>query len=154
VIEVSVEVPKAQTDQVYIRPMREKDVNFIIASWLNNYKESPFGKRITKQIYFTEQQNTIKRILQSEGVSVAVACNPEDHDFIYGYLVTEATPEMPSVHYAFVKATFQKFGIAKIMMKASGIDPHRFFFTHWTPICHDYLERHPECVYNPWKAWR
>lgn len=43
-----------------------------------------------------------------------MACNVEDEEHIYGYLVFEKRPEFgPIAHYIFVKHAFQKLGIGR-----------------------------------------
>lgn len=45
---------------------------------------------------------------------VLIACNPGNTDQIYGFLVVE--PEVPVVHFLFVKKRFRRLGVAKDLM--------------------------------------
>jgi hypothetical protein len=137
---------------IQTRTIEPPDQNFVYASWLNNFKESPFAKRITHAVYFENQKRVIEKILERPGSSVIIACDIEDPWSIFGYLVYERTDDAPVIHYAFVKAIFQKMGIMNTMLKAARVDLGSAVFTHWTSVSGDFLKKHPGLTYDPYRA--
>jgi hypothetical protein len=140
------------TPDITIRVIRESDKSFVYACWLNNFKESPTAKRITHSIYFKKQQRLIERIIERPGTIVQIACLPDDENQILGFLVHENTEDGQVVHYAFVKALFQRLGICTQLMKEAGINPQAYVFTHWTPVMHSILQKNPSITYDPYRT--
>lgn len=74
----------------------------------------------------------------------------DDHDTILGYLCCEIS-DHPVVHYVFVKETFRKMGIARLLLKHSGVDLNKLMFTHWTFPVDELILKYPDMIYDPYK---
>jgi hypothetical protein len=102
---------------VHIRPMCIDDAPFIIDSWCSSYSRSPEVSRIDEQVFKIEQRNLINRLIPR--CKVLVACDPDRHTFIRGWLVFEAAREpggLAIVHYALTKPECQKHGVANALL--------------------------------------
>ena len=119
---------------VQIRCGRDSDLSFMIQSWLRSHCRSDFARRIPRPHYMANHHGIVVQLMlnsaQSNGQNSAtergivdcinsgkelksggvwVACNPDDPDQIFGYLVGE--PRV--LHYIYVKAPFRRNGIAR-----------------------------------------
>ena len=95
-----------------IRQGVEGDVSFIYSSWLRSYRDhSSHADLIPKEIYYKCQARIIRKLLDSCGI--AVACNPEDQEQIFGYCIySPSSAGIAIVHYLYVKHPYRKLGIA------------------------------------------
>lgn len=134
-----------------IRPATEEDVNFIFNSWLKSYRDSFFGKNISKTIYFASHHKILEKLLKNCSVLVAVdANNPGD---IVGYCVTEDVAGFQVIHFVYVKHIFRMLGIAKALLNAAKIDMTKAsIYTHHTKSCYKVVVRY-NMVYNPYLAF-
>lgn len=135
-----------------VRQAREDDTNFLLATWLKSYRIiahddaiNPVVSRIPGQTYFKGQELAIKRILKS--AQVLIAHDREDPAFIYGYMVFEPG----KIHYAYVKGSFRRLGVATELLKESGLDTaHALEFSHHTPDIYWIKQKLPTLTYNPY----
>lgn len=89
------------------------DESFIYDSWLKSYQEQNRDfKRMGIRTYYAGYKKILMGILDS--ALVVIACNPDDKDQIYGFIVAEADADI--VHYLYVKYTFRKLGIARRLL--------------------------------------
>lgn len=148
-----------------IRDMVSGDYNFIIDSWLNQFKNSSeFARRIKHAIYFEKQAKVIEKLIARSKVRVASLCS--DPSVIVGYLVFELPPEKPIAHFVYVKPSFRRMGIARELVQ--GLNIETCTFTHWTFVM-DYIHgcvrkdkdtgikglvtgAYPNMVYDPFLA--
>ena len=72
------------------------------------HKDSKLGKSVPTTLFFAEFAKTIDYLL--EQAEVLIACDKEEPDVIFGYLIYE--PGI--VHYAFTKLAFRRLHIAQI----------------------------------------
>ena len=95
-----------------VRKAGPDDKGFIYNSWLRSYRDhSHFASLIPKSIYYKNQAVIIERLLEESGV--AIACNPEDTDQIFGYCCYQpSTINVAIYHYIYVKHPYRKLGIA------------------------------------------
>lgn len=107
-----------------IRPLSKEDVPFIYNSWLKSYRDSPMVKSIPNTIYYAEHHKVIENLLRQPGCLAGVACNPEDANQIYGYVVGETLPGIPDpclcIHWVYCKHPFRGNGIAKALFQWIG----------------------------------
>lgn len=59
--------------------------------------------------------------------------------------------DAPVVHFTFVKDAFRNMGIARAMLKASGIDVNKLMFTHWTMPVDELIRKYPDITYDPYR---
>lgn len=98
---------------IRIRAATEEDVSFIFNSWLKSYRDSQFAKQITNTIYFAQQHKLIEKLLET--CQVFVACNSTNPGDLYGYICFEKVDSIYVLHYIYVKHTYRKLGIAKML---------------------------------------
>lgn len=102
---------------IRIRAATEEDISFIFNSWLKSFRDSNFGKQITNTIYFAQHHKLIENLLQS--CSVFVACNQSNPGELYGYICYEKVDGIFVMHYIYVKHTYRKLGIARLLANYS-----------------------------------
>lgn len=108
-----------------------QDANFIMNSWLKSYRPSPANNRIDSDIYFPRQSKVIKRCLANS--YVVVACNCDDSEQIYGYLIAQPLADDVVFHWMYVKYPYRKLGIARWMLKLvidQATEGTKFFASH------------------------
>jgi len=117
-------------DLVTYRPIQTaSDEAFVYNAWLKSYKDSPWGKPLINDIFFTNHKEIVKKLLDSSEVLLAV--NPEDPDQIYGFAVIEKSPRVSIIHYVYVKYNFRKLGLARDLVET--LEPMAYkvkFVTH------------------------
>lgn len=129
------------TELFAIRDALPDDVPFVFNSWLKSYRDSPMVKSIPNTIYYDEHHRVIERLLQSPDIHAHVACNPEDHNQIYGYVIAEKhiDPDIKCVsttfHWIYCKHPFRGNGIAKALYEKvqnsyPALPGHQTFYTH------------------------
>lgn len=133
---------------VMVRPATASDLGFIFNSWLNSYKESAYGgKYQTKPVFFANHKPIVQAIVAS--ADALVACNPDEHDQIFGYIVFNR-PNV--VHYTYVKHSFRKFGIAKTLFQHAVDISKPVEITHITEFYELVKKNHRDLfiTYNPY----
>lgn len=142
---------KLLKSQVQIRAATEKDLGFIFNSWLKSYKSSAYSKFITNPVYYDMHHKVVESILKRSKVFVAV--DPKDTDRIFGYICTEISADTHIVHYAYVKETFRKMGIFRLLIEELKL-PKAFFHSHSTLLGSTVAGRlDNNAVYNPYLAF-
>lgn len=92
------------------------DLDFLFNSWLKSYRHSNECNAMNNEVFFKRFGKIITKII---GDSVLIiACNPEDVDQIYGYMVYKNLDDVFVLHYIYVKFPYRKLGIAKRMLEA------------------------------------
>jgi len=132
-----------------VRALQENDINFILSTWLRNYKfSSYFAKPIKNATFYAWHEQVIKRILSRPTTRANVCCSTDDDNLILGYSITEQQGDIPVIHYVYVKKAFRQFGIAKALLDGN---PGKAEFTHMT-FEYDWIkEKYPELEYNPYR---
>ena len=96
-----------------IRSSTKNDVSFVYATWLKSYKyDSPLTKFTKSELFYNQHQKILDRLLLKAKVNVA--CDQNDEDLIFGYIVFE--PHV--IHYIYVKEPFRGYGIATKLLEA------------------------------------
>lgn len=132
---------------IRIRPANEEDVPFIFNSWLKSYRTSPFGKKLSNSIFYPEHHKLLERLLKTS--SVLVACSNNDPSQIYGYICTALIEGIFTVHYIYVKHTFRKLGIAKVLYASVNPQNEKGIYTHNNYIA-DNLSPKYQLLYHPY----
>lgn len=104
--------PKITYVPTHIRQGTIDDASFIYSSWLRSYRDhSSYADFIPKEIYYKCQARVIENLLKNCGVSIA--CNPEDNEQIFGYVVySPSNIGVSIIHYIYVKHPYRRLGIA------------------------------------------
>ncbi len=97
-----------------LRAPYNMDINFIYDSWLHNYRKSPSSTHIHSNTYYPEQRQIIEDLLLT--ASTIVACNPDNDEQIYGYIVFKRPN---TLHYVLVKHIYRRMGVCRKLMEAA-----------------------------------
>lgn len=141
---------------ITIRKMKETDIPYIYSSWLEDYLSSHFIKQkhqtralqthialMPRELYYKEQRARIDRIIKKS--IVYVACNTEDEEQIFGYIVFREVGNLTILSWIYVRPVYRGFGIAnKLMHKMGEAD----VLTHITPMRRWFLKRY-NLIFNP-----
>jgi hypothetical protein len=135
-----------------IRDALPDELNFIYATWLNNYRyDSSIGKSCKNTVFFLEYPCILDSILDRS--KVLVAYFPDTPKVILSYLVYE-----PGVlHYLFTKEVYRNNGIAmSLFLKAF---PNCGFkavdFSHRTLMSEPILQKYNSYLnFNPFKLYK
>lgn len=141
---------------ISIRGMKDADVPYIYSSWLEDYLSSHYIKQkntdrtlqsyvalMPRELYYKEQRARIDKILKKS--LVYVACNAEDEEQIFGYIVFRSAKNVELLSWIYVRPVYRGFGIAnKLMNKMGEAD----VLTHITPLRRWFLKRY-NLIFNP-----
>lgn len=136
-----------------IRKLRADDIAYITSTWMNSYRSNnQFPHEMKHRIYSAEHNRIINSILSD--AKVLVACDPVAEDNILGYLVSSGkVMDLDIIHYIYIKAPFQKFGVAKNLIETAKTS-EKVVYTHknqkasW--IADKLLKNYDEVNYNPY----
>lgn len=103
---------------VKIRLKETKDEAFIYNSWLKSNRAQ--HANMPNGDYFEHYKAIIADVLYKS--IVAIACDPNDPEFIYGYLVIRPIDDVNIIHYAYIKKPFRRFGILKQLAKSQNLN--------------------------------
>ena len=131
-----------------VRQHQKSDMGFIVDSWTESWHGSTM--REVRYRYFRDPcRARINDIVRRN--YVLVACDPENPDHIFGYIVYN--PESRVVHYMYVTVTRRKTGLAReLFQKALGEFTDLWFFTHLTRVGYK-LAHTRGGEYNPCLLW-
>lgn len=137
---------------ISIRLIVDDDIPFVLATWLRSYKHgSSFAKRITYPIFYYQHEPIAKKLIGRS--TTIIAHLADDPEIILGYMVFELNKhgERPIIHYLFTKKDWRNMGIARKLLKESGLNIDQCQFSHWTYPIDDYFSKHQSMIYNPYK---
>lgn len=130
------------------RPLIPADRPFVIATWSSSYKSSPYAGILFTDDYATVMHATINRVLDRPETTTLLACDRDDRDFLYGYIVGELA-DTPIIHYAYVKTPYRRSGIARGLLAAIGVNAlGRFVYTSKTEIVKDLASKMPRARFD------
>lgn len=125
--------PHPQTDlpvEIAIRPVEPTDVNFVLNSWLQSYRDSL--RSISNYTYYPEQQRLIGAL--ADRAKLVVACDAETPSFILGWACGEPLEVDGGLllHYIYVKQGYRSLHIGQDMLRALGWRAgQEITATHW-----------------------
>jgi GNAT superfamily N-acetyltransferase len=111
---------------IHIRDATTKDLNFITSSWAQSYyPQCGLGFEDYKHY-----QNILINNIITNSINT-IACDEQDHDHIFGYIIHDMYMNEPVIHYTYVKALYRRMGIAKALMnEVLGNDHEYYIYTH------------------------
>ena len=125
------------------------DKSFIFNSWLKSFRHSPLAKPLCNEVYFKNHKVIVENILKRS--RVLIACNPEDEDQIYGYIVYEPIiDDITVLHYVYVKFTYRKLGIARTIVEGSIDIKNPILYTHHTETVKRIKDK-LDLIYDPYR---
>lgn len=154
-----------------LRAPRVEDVPFLRSSWVKSYAKysvfndddeertvkGPRPARMPAHVYVPEQHALIARILERPSALTVIACNPDDPDQIFGYVVAERVEGQGKegrniAHYCYVKEPFRKQGIARELLRVVRVTlgAGAYWASHWSRL----IPGKPgyELEFNPFKT--
>lgn len=104
-----------KNDLIEVRPYREADYNFIIATFLRAlYHGNYFFGEIHKDIFMRNYSKVIDAIIKSSHSNIKIACLKEDADVILGYSILNKSETV--VHFVFSKSAWRAIGVARSLV--------------------------------------
>jgi hypothetical protein len=132
---------------------------WVYKSWLESYHDDGVDLRGARMsLYSALMTRRMQRIV--EGSTVLVAVEPDDTDHLFGFVVGELSASIPTIHFAYTKATRREHGIAGLLVRsllsrlgaAPGTEWH---FSHATTLGKHIAQRvNHGGRHNAISAWR
>lgn len=114
--------------EVTFRAMRTTDEHFVLSSWLRSYADSHearcFFQGDLRPVFFAVYEPLVKAMLARS--TVTVACLPENHDVVAGWLCAEND----TLHYVLAKPKFRGMAVAKRLL--DGMEELPVSYSHIT----------------------
>lgn len=134
--------------QVKIRQALAEDKNFVLSTWLRNYRHSSaFARGIRTSVYFEWHHRLLVNLMARPECTVLIACDEEEPNLILGYIAFE----QGIVHYVYVKRSMRGFGLGKKLLEEAMGD-RDFECSHVTDAGHLWMRNNPRCQYNPYRV--
>lgn len=97
---------------VEIRGLVPDDINFVISTWIRGQRfGSEYFKAMDPEAYYASHKQFITSILSSPCCSIRVACDLEDKDLIYSYVVVWLNDDdVHNLVWAWSRPSFRKQG--------------------------------------------
>lgn len=108
-----------------------EDVPFIMNSWLNSWKKSPWAGVLRNNHYYDQTRGVIEELI-GRGATFEVACRASKPDRICGWICSEQTPAGEAVvHYCYTKEPFLPFGVNEMLVaRCAGSKPGFYTFRY------------------------
>ena len=107
---------------VRVRPAHAGDVGFIIDTWRQSFREESYLFRYNRDLYFRLMSMHITGLMKGAGAMLLVACDPSDEDTIVGFVALTG----PELHYVYVRDSFRKHGVARLLLSGQDVETHSF----------------------------
>lgn len=133
---------------LHFREMAPADRNYIVHSWLQTFSHSAEARHAYDgRIYHfnVDYNRVIDGILGRS--KVLVACLPENHDVVVGWVCVEAD----TLHYVLVKPNFRECGVAGRLL--DGMDALPLAYTHKTAAAMRRLRFPTTWAYRPFRRY-
>lgn len=132
-----------------IRRANDEDIPFIFNSWLKSYKQSGILSRsVNATIYYDNHHKLIQKIAMR--ATFYIACDKNDPNNIYGFIAGEYIENILVIHYAYIKHSFRRLGIAKELFNTFNHDTkNASCFTHYTRCMERIAEKY-NLIYHPY----
>lgn len=144
---------------IAFRNATTSDRDFIITNWESSYQDSNTAGMIPMELWAGHMATFIRYYLDKPYVRTVVAYNPDAEPGIadlHGFIAAEPDAGPPIVLYVYVEQPMRRFGIARGLFKAAGIDPLKpFTYLCSTPILapgRDLVRKVPLAKWKPIRA--
>lgn len=134
-------------EHIRLRVANEDDIGFIFNSWLKSYRASSVNRDIINATFFTEHHKVLERILKH--AQVIIACSNEDPMHIYGWICAEYIDGIFCLHYIYIKHSFRKMGVGRLLFNAFEHSDAAGIYTHHTQPMR-YLGERLNLMYHPY----
>ncbi len=135
------------------RPEDSRHCSPVVAMWSSSYKKSHYAGLIWHEDWAAVMHPQIAKVLARPEVSVLLAFDKDDPDFLYGFIAGDTSEGVPVVHYVYCKEPYRKQGIARRMFAALGVDPANYFvYTCNTGLAIRLKSKFPSARFNSLEA--
>jgi GNAT superfamily N-acetyltransferase len=123
---------------ISFRPATPADRDFIVTNWESSYQDANTAGIIPMALWADTMRPIVEHYLDRDGTKTIVAFNPDAEPGIadlHGFICGEPEERLPMVHYVYVEQSMRRFGIARRLFAALGVDPLKpFTYLCSTPI--------------------
>lgn len=127
-----------------VRPLLPRDERFVVSAWVMSLRDSDYAGLVDYEDWHRVMRPVVAKLLKRPDVTTLVAYKTDEDDptaDLYGFLVAMPDPLHPVVAYCYVKHAYRRFGIARTMFAAMGIDPSKpFRYVCRTPAVAELIE--------------
>lgn len=124
--------------------------HLILNSWLKSFKRNEMVGQMFTETYFENYRPLVQIIIKAS--KTLFACNPEDPNQLYGFVVYRQLDDVTIISCVYVKHTFRKMGVARRLVEhitRNAEDPRaRAFITHAMWWFEETIKRNG-LIYNP-----
>lgn len=135
---------------VLLRKPIKDDENFIFSSYLKSFRCSSDNLRMDNDVYFFNFKRIIEHLVAKNNISIL--CDVADHNLVIGYCIHDTrNDDVTVIHYIYVRYTFRKLGMARILFQAATKGNKVTVATHCNRVLDD-IRRNPnycDIQYNP-----
>ena len=126
---------------------------FVISSWLDSFRDSDSAGMLSMERFWDCMWPEVESLMNRKGTRTMVAVNRDDPSQYFGFITADPTASPPVVHYVCVKGPHRKWGYAKALFEAIGIDPKKQFdYTYRTPLVFHLAHKIPLASHQPMLA--
>ncbi|HVJ93288.1 MAG TPA: hypothetical protein VM580_25985 [Labilithrix sp.] len=146
----------------YRPPESADDRNFVISGWSSSYRTSHQAGFISMKRWPAVMRVEIEDALDRPNVRTLLAVDKKNPSSLSGFIVADTTPqfeklergewkEWPAMlYYVFVKGGHRRYGVARGLFDAIGLDPRsRFLVACKTPWFTRLASKVPNAKMNP-----
>ena len=117
--------------EIHLRALIEADEPYIYATWLRQYADAAFAKRVPTDVYHRNHRVLIRRLL--EGATTAVLYSPEYPEDLIGWVSFERLGAQDLVHFASLRAFARGHGIMRSVFAKLELGSRQMAVSHETP---------------------
>lgn len=153
-------IEAAEATRVVHRTITPRDLPFVTSTWLKSNRKRGFG-RIDSRVYFHWHHRILEALIPRPSVAI-IACDREDPDKLFGWIVARFEAPVLVIHYVYVRDGWRRVGIGTSLVRAlvERFDPQALAWTHQTDLWDTFEKRLrrdgvvPKAgVFNPYLAW-
>lgn len=132
---------------VDFRPPSPSDKNFILSSWTESFRRSPWSGTLPDKPFYDEMRAHLSELMLRPSTSILCCFAPGEQppNDVLGWVCFEADKLV--LHYVYVKHAFRGEGVARALLKRSGLSGGTY--THKTKSAVDYVKAHSGWKYDP-----
>lgn len=130
-----------------VRRATPKDMPFVLQSWTRSYAREVDPGPLYPRAIADAVHASVTCLLARPGVELAIATNPSNEWFIFGYVCFERTATGPVLHWVYVKDLYRGMDIGSdLVAYARGDSPGPLRYTYKTRAAARLV---PEAEYAP-----
>ena len=130
----------------------EADRTFVISAWIDSFKFSHTAGQVPFDRWYDTMWPVVECLLNCDGVDTIVAHTPDEDGTanLHGFITAAACNQLPLVHYVYVKQAYRRWGIARGLFRAVGVDPLKpFVYTFKTATVAKLARKIPLARWEP-----